>query len=171
MNRIDLDPSNQLATILKQAEDDLREIKNKQQHSGLSGLLGYFVDNDVTWDISSSASDGGGDPGYRDFEIVFTASGKQPFPIENVQLDIRFGGTAESNKPVELPNGFWGYDDGVNLAIMTTRNPTFDKTYSDNETQYRWTFTFNVFGTLTYFIKVYASGTSDGTITVEQTAP
>lgn len=171
MTRIDLDPDNQLATLLKQVEDDIREFKTKQRHSGVSGLRGYFVETDNTWDIISSASNGGGDPGYREFEIIFTSSGKQPFPIENVQLDIRFGGTAESNKPIELPNGFWGYDDGVNFASMFDRNPEFDKTYSASETQYRWTFGFNVFGTLPYYIKVYAAGSSDGTILVRQTAP
>lgn len=171
MTRLDLDPVNQLATLLKQAEDDLRELKNLQRYSGVAGLRGYFVKTANTWDISSSASNSGGDPGYREFQIIFTASGKQPFPVENVQLDIRFGGTGEANKPKELPNGFWGYDDGVNFASMFDRNPEFDKSYSGNETTYRWTFGFNVFGTLTYFIKVYASGTSDGTISVNQTAP
>ncbi|MFA5172586.1 MAG: hypothetical protein WC426_13575 [Sulfuriferula sp.] len=171
MTRLYLDPTNQLAAMLKQAEDDLREFKNKQRHSGLSGLRGYFVSTANTWDISSSASNGGGDPGYRDFQILFVASGKQPFPIENVQLDIRFGGTGNANKPIELPNGFWGYDDGVNFASMYDRNPQFDKSYSNNETTYRWTFGFNVFGTLPYYIKVYASGSSDGVISVNQTAP
>ena len=56
MSRLELLPENQLAALLKQAEDDLREIKNKQQHSGLSGLLGYFVSTDDTWDISSSVT-------------------------------------------------------------------------------------------------------------------
>lgn len=171
MTRLDLDPTNQLAAMLKQAEDDLREIKTKQRHSGVSGLQGYFASTNNAWDISSSASNGGGDPGYRDLEIIFTASGKQPFPVENVQLDIRFGGTGVANKPIELPNGFWGYDDGVNSAFMFDRNPRFDVSYSGSETQYRWTFGFNVFGTLTYFIKVYAAGTSDGAILVRQTAP
>lgn len=171
MTRIDLEPTNQLATLLKQAEDDLRELKVKQRHSGVSGLQGYFVSTSNTWDIISSASNSGGDPGYREFEIIFTSSGKQPYPVENVQLDIRFGGTGEANKPHELPNGFWGYDDGVNFASMFDRNPQFDKSYSGNETTYRWTFGFNVFGTLPYYIKVYASGTSDGTILVRQTAP
>lgn len=171
MTRLDLDPTNQLAAMLKQVEDDLREIKTKQRHSGVSGLQGYFATSNNTWDISSSASNGGGDPGYRDFEIIFTASGKQPFPVENVQLDIRFGGTGVANKPHELANGFWGYDDGVNNASMFDRNPQFDVTYSGSETQYRWTFGFNVSGTLTYFIKVYAAGTSDGTMLVRQTAP
>lgn len=171
MNRLDLDPVNQLATMLKQAEDDIAQIKNRQRYSGVAGLRGYFVETNNTWDISSSASNGGGDPGYREFQIIFVASGKQPFPVENVQLDIRFGGTGEQNKPIELPNGFWGYDDGVNFAGMFERNPRFDKSYSNNETTYRWTFGFNVFGTLTYYIKVYAAGTSDGTISVNQTAP
>lgn len=171
MTRLDLDPVNQLATLLKQAEDDLRDLKGKQNHSGLSGLRGYFVKTANTWDINSSASNTGGDPGYRDFEIIYTSSGKQPFPIENVQLDIRFGGTGPGNKPVELPNGFWGYDDGTNFASMYDRNPRFDKSYSSNIDQYRWTFGFNVFGTLPYYIKVYASGSSDGTILVRQTAP
>lgn len=163
MTRSDLDPTNQLATLLKKAEDDLREFKNKQPHSGLSGLQGYFVNTDDAWDISSSVTNN-----FRQFEIIFTSSGKQPFPIENVQLDIRFGGTAEANKPRELSNGFWGYTDGVNIASMFDRNPLFDKSYSANETKYRWTFGFDVTGTLTYFIKVYASGSSDGTIAVGQ---
>lgn len=171
MTRLALLPENQLATMLKQVEDDLAQFKNKQRHSGVSGLQGYFVETANTWDISSSASNGGGDPGYRDFQIIFTASGEQPFPVESVQLDIRFGGTGDANKPQEMANGFWGYDDGVNSAFMFDRNPQFDKTYSNNQTQYRWTFGFNVFGTLTYFIKVYAAGTSDGTISVNQTAP
>lgn len=171
MSRLDLLPNNALAAWLKELEDTIRDFKNKQRHSGLSGLRGYFVQTENTWDISSSASNSGGDPGYREFEIIFTASGKQPFPIENVQLDIRFGGTGEGNKPEELPNGFWGYDDGTNFASMFERNPQFDKTYSDNETQYRWTFGFNVFGTLSYYIKVYAAGSSDGTIEVNQTGP
>ena len=171
MTRLDLDPTNQLATLLKQAEDDLRELKNQQNHSGVSGLRGYFVNTSNTWDIISSASNSGGDPGYREFEIIFTGSGKQPYPVENVQLDIRFGGQQESNKPHELPNGFWGYDDGVNFASMFDRNPQFDKSYSGSQLQYRWTFGFNVFGTLPYYIKVYAAGTSDGTILVRQTAP
>lgn len=167
MNRLDLDPNNQLAALLKEAEDNIRELKGKQRHSGLSGMLGYFVSSDDEWDISSSATDF-----YREFEIIFTASGLQPYPVENVQLDIRFGGTAESNKPYELPNGFWGYDGGGgNFASLYDRNPEFDVTYSDDETQYRWTFGFNIFGTLTYFIKVYASGTSDGEIIVRQTGP
>lgn len=171
MSRIDLQPVNHLAATLKQIEDDLRELKNKQRYSGLSGLQGYFVSNDVGWDISSSASNSGGDPGYREFEIIFTASGKQPFPIELVQLDIRFGGQDESNKPIELPNGMWGYDDGVNFAGMFERNPRFDLDYSDSETQYRWTFGFNVFGTLTYFIKAYVAGSSNGSVVVNQTGP
>ena len=171
MNRLDLAPENQLAALVKQIEDDLTQIKNRQRHSVLSGLVGYFVQTANLWDISSVASNTGGDPGYREFEIIFTSSGKQPFPVENVQLDIRFGGTADINKPKELPNGFWGYDDGVNFAGMFDRNPEFTKSYSGNETQYRWTFGFNVFGTLSYFIKVYASGTSKGTIEVRQTAP
>jgi len=54
---------------------------------------------------------------------------------------------------------------------MFDRNPEFDKTYSGNETQYRWTFGFNVFGTLSYYIKVYAAGSSDGEIEVSQVAP
>lgn len=172
MNRLDLDPVNQLAALLKQAEDDLRDIKTRQRHSGLSGLRGYFVETGNTWDISGTASNSGGDPGYREFEIIFTSSGKQPFPVENVQLDIRFGGTAESNKPVELPNGFWGWDGGGGVfASMFDRNPEFDKSYSGSETQYRWTFGFNVFGTIPYYIKVYAAGSSDGTIEVRQIAP
>lgn len=171
MNRLDLDPVNQLAALLKQAEDDLRDIKTRQRHSGLSGLRGYFVETGNTWDISSTASNSGGDPGYREFEIIFTSSGKQPFPVENVQLDIRFGGTAESNKPIELPNGFWGWDGGGVFASMFDRNPEFDKNYSGSETQYRWTFGFNVFGTIPYYIKVYAAGSSDGTIEVRQIAP
>ena len=171
MTRLDLAPENSLAALLSRLESEIDSFKNKQQHSGLSGLRGYFVSTSNTWDISSSASNGGGDPGYRDFEIIFVASGKQPFPIENVQLDIRFGGTADSNKPEELPNGFWGYDDGVNFASMFDRNPQFDKSYSNNETTYRWTFGFTVFGTLPYYIKVYAAGSSDGVISVNQTAP
>jgi len=171
MTRLALDPINQFAALLKQAEDDIRQFKNKQRHSGRSGMLGYFVTSPDTWDIISSASNSGGDPGYRELEIIFTSSGKQPFPIEQVQLDIRFGGTGDGNKPVELPNGFWGYDDGVNYASMFDRNPEFDKTYSGNETQYRWTFGFNVFGTLSYYIKVYAAGSSDGEIEVSQVAP
>lgn len=171
MSRLELDPVNQFATLLSQAENDIRQIKNKQRYSGASGMRGYFVTNDNTWDISSSASNSGGDFGYRAFEITFTSSGKQPFPIENVQLDIRFGGTGEANKPSELPSGLWGYNDGANSAILAVRNPMFDKDYSDSENQYRWTFSFNVFGTLTYFIKVYVSGSSDGTVGVGQTAP
>lgn len=171
MTRLDLLPENQLAAMLKQAEDDLTLLKNRQRHSGVSGLRGYFAATHNTWDLNSSASNGGGDPGYRDFEIIFTASGKQPYPIENVQLDIRFGGTAESNKPIELPNGFWGYNDGVNNASMFDRNPSFDKSYSGSELLYRWTFGFNVQGTLAYYIKVYAAGSSDGSILVRQTAP
>lgn len=166
MTRLYLDPVNQLAALLKQVEDDLLQLKNKQPYSGASGLQGYFVESGNTWDISSSVSNF-----YREFEIIFTSSGKQPFPIEQVQLDIRFGGTADGNKPVELPNGFWGYDDGTNYASMFDRNPEFDKSYSGNETQYRWTFGFNVGGTLSYYIKVYASGSSDGTIAVNQVAP
>lgn len=171
MSRLDLLSNNSLAAWLKELEDTVQAFKKKQSHSGLSGLRGYFVQTSNTWDISSSASNGGGDPGYREFQIIFTASGKQPFPIENVQLDIRFGGTGDANKPIELPNGMWGYDDGVNFAGMFDRNPVFDKSYSGNETQYRWTFGFNVFGTLPYYIKVYAAGSSDGTISVNQTAP
>lgn len=171
MSRLDLLPNNTLGTLIRELEDTVRSFKNRQRYSGLSGLRGYFVESGNTWDISSSASNSGGDPGYREFQIIFTASGKQPFPIENVQLDIRFGGTAEGNKPIELPNGFWGYDDGVNFASMFDRNPEFDKSYSGSETQYRWTFGFNVFGTLPYYIKVYAAGSSDGTISVNQTAP
>lgn len=171
MNRLDLAPENQLATLLQQAEDAIEQIKRKQRYSGVSGLRGYFVETNNTWDITGSASNGGGDPGYREFQIIFTASGKQPFPIENVQLDIRFGGTGEKNKPKELPNGFWGYDDGTNFASMFDRNPQYDKSYNGNKTQYRWTFGFNVFGTLPYYIKVYAAGSSDGTIAVNQTAP
>ena len=171
MSRLDLLPENQLGTLLDELEGTIQAFKKKQRHSGVSGLRGYFVESDNTWDIISSASNSGGDPGYRQFQIIFTASGKQPFPVENVQLDIRFGGTGEGNKPVELPNGFWGYDDGTNFAGMDNRNPDFDKSYSGNQTQYRWTFGFNVFGTLPYYIKVYAAGTSDGTISVNQTAP
>lgn len=166
MNRLDLQPDQYLATILKQAEDQLREIKNKQGYSGAAGLQGYFVSTDDTWDISSSVTDY-----FREFEIIFTASGKQPFPIELVQLDIRFGGTGDANKPEELPNGAWGYDDGVNFVVMFERNPEFDVTYSANETTYRWTFGFSVTGTLTYFIKAYVSGSSDGTVEVNQVAP
>lgn len=166
MNVTDLLPENQIATLLKQVEDDLREIKNRQQHSGLSGLLGYFVSNPGTWDITGSASDTGGDTGYREFEIRFTASGKQPFPVENVQLDIRFGGTGDSNKPIEQSNGIWGYFDGVNFAGMTRRNPMFDVGYADNQLVYLWRFSFNVSGTLPYYIKAYVSGTSDGTVEV-----
>lgn len=171
MNRLDLAPENQLAALLKQVEDDIREIKQRQRHSGLSGLVGYFVKSNNTWDITGVCSNSGGDPGYRSFEIIFTSSGKQPFPIENVQVDIRFGGTGENNKPKELPNGFWGYDDGTNYASMFDRNPSFDKSYSSSENKYRWTFGFNVFGTLPYYIKVYASGSSDGTIEIRQIAP
>lgn len=171
MNRLDLIPERAFGTLLQELETTIQGFKKKQRHSGVSGLRGYFVETNNTWDISSSASNGGGDPGYREFEIIFTASGKQPFPIENVQLDIRFGGTSAGNKPIELPNGFWGYDDGTNFASMFDRNPQFDKTYSGNETQYRWTFGFNVFGTLSYYIKVYAAGSSDGEIEVNQVAP
>lgn len=171
MSRLDLLPNNTLGTLIRELEDTIRSFKNRQNYSGTSGLRGYFVSSDDTWDIISSASNGGGDPGYREFEIIFTASGKQPFPIENVQLDIRFGGTGPGNKPVELPNGFWGYDDGVNFAGMFERNPQFDKSYSGSQTQYRWTFGFNVFGTLPYYIKVYAAGSSDGEIEVSQVAP
>lgn len=171
MNRLDLLPDNSFGTLLHDLETTIQGFKKKQRHSGLSGMRGYFVESNDTWDIISSASNTGGDPGYRDFEIIFTASGKQPFPIENVVLDIRFGGTDESNKPIELPNGFWGYDGGANEAFMFDRNPEFDKSYSGSETQYRWTFGFNVFGTLSYYIKVYAAGSSDGEIEVNQVAP
>lgn len=167
MNRLDISPENQIATLLKQVEDDLIQIKTKQRYSGRSGLIGYFVQTNNTWDITGSASNN-----YREFEIIFTASGKQPFPVESVQLDIRFGGTGESNKPYELPDGFWGWDGGGgNFASIYDRNPQFDKTYNGSETQYRWTFGFNIFGTLPYYIKVYAAGTSDGTIVINQTAP
>jgi len=171
MTRLDLLPENSLATLLARLESEINSFKNKQQYSGASGLQGYFVETGNTWDIQDTASNSGGDPGYREFQIIFTASGKQPFPIESVQLDIRFGGTGDSHKPVELPNGFWGYDDGTNFASMYDRNPRFDKSYSNNQTQYRWTFGFNVFGTLSYYIKVYAAGSSDGTISINQTAP
>lgn len=163
---IELLPENQLSTMLKQIEDDLRDIKTRQRHSGTSGLLGYFVSTENTWDITGTASDTGGDTGYREFIIVFTASGKQPFPVENVQLDIRFGGTGDANKPIEQSNGIWGYFDGVNFAGLFNRNPSFDMGYANNETQYLWRFGFNVSGTLPYYIKVYASGSSDGTIEV-----
>lgn len=168
MNRLDLLPQNQLGALLKQVEDDLREIKNRQRYSGLSGLLGYFVSNPDTWDETGVCSDSGGDFGYREYQIVFTASGKQPFPIENVQLDIRFGGEDEENKPFEQSNGIWGWGDGVNFAAMWNRNPSFDVTYSDNETQYRWRFGFDVSGTLPYYIKAYVSGSSDGTVVVSE---
>lgn len=171
MNRLDLLPENSLATLLNDLETTIQDFKKKQRYSGVSGLRGYFVETGNIWDISSTASNSGGDPGYREFAILFTASGKQSFPIENVQLDIRFGGTDEANKPQELPNGFWGYDDGVNFASMFDRNPQFDKSYSSSELAYRWTFGFNVSGTLPYYIKVYAAGSSDGTISVSQTAP
>lgn len=171
MSRLDLLPNNSLAAWLRELETTVRELKQKQRYSGVSGMRGYFVQTDNSWDIASSASNSGGDPGYREFEIIFTGSGKQSFPIENVQLDIRFGGTGNGNKPTEQPNGFWGYDDGTNWAGMNNRNPLFDKTYSSSQNQYRWTFGFNVFGTLPYYIKVYASGSSNGTIEVRQVAP
>lgn len=166
MSRLDLLSNNTLATLLRDLEDTVRSFKNKQSHSGLSGLRGYFVDTGNTWDKTGSVSNS-----FREFEIIFTASGKQPFPIENVQLDIRFGGTADANKPRELPNGFWGYDDGTNFASIDDRNPKFDKSYSGNETQYRWTFSFNISGTLSYYLKAYVAGSSDGEVTVNQTYP
>lgn len=166
MIRLDLLPDNDIATLLKSIEDQIREFKNKQQYSGTSGMLGYFVSNPGDWDITGSASDTGDDTGYREFEILFTASGEQPFPIENIQLDIRFGGTGDGNKPVEQSNGIWGYSDGVNFAGMTTRNPRSDVSYAGNETQYLWRISFNVQGTLSYYIKAYVSGSSDGTVVV-----
>lgn len=168
MNRLDLLPVNGLATILADLEETVLGYKKRQAYSGVSGLRGYFVQTSNTWDIASSASNSGGDTGYREYEIIFTASGKQPFPIENVQLDIRFGGTGESNKPYEFQNGFFGWSDGTNEAFMFDRNPRFDKSYSNNQTQYRWTFGFNVFGTLAFYIKAYAAGSSDGTIAVSR---
>lgn len=166
MSRLDLLPNNAVAAWLRELEDTIRDFKKKQRHSGLSGLRGYFVDSGNTWDKTGTVSNS-----FREFEIIFTASGKQPFPIENVQVDIRFGGTADANKPRELPNGFWGYDDGVNFASVDNRNPQFDVNYSDNETQYRWTFSFNISGTLPYYLKAYVAGSSDGTVVVNQTYP
>jgi hypothetical protein len=172
MGRLDLLPNNTLATLLRELEETIRTYKNRQNYSGTSGLRGYFVQTANTWDITGNVNTGNPSMGsQRGFEIIFTASGKQPFPIESVQLDIRFGGTGDANKPVELPNGFYGYDDGVNFAGMFERNPQFDKTYSDNETQYRWTFDFDIYGNLDYYIKVYASGSSDGEIEVNQVFP
>lgn len=174
MTRLALDPTNQLATLLKRAEDDLRELKTKQRHSGASGMRGYIVTNTNRWDISGTAmgTTNGGIiiPDYREFEIIFTSSGKQPFPVESTQLDMRFGGEGDQNIPTERADGTWGYQDGTNFARVH-RSPSFDKNYSNNETTYRWTFSFEVYGTLTYFIKVYAAGTSNGTIIVRQTLP
>lgn len=174
MTRLDLDPTNQLATLLKRAEDDLRELKTKQRHSGFSGMLGYIVTNTDRWDISGTAvgTTYGGiiSPDWREFEIIFTSSGKQPFPVESTQLDIRFGGEGDQNIPTERADGTWGYQDGTKFARVS-RYPEFDKSYSDNETTYRWKFSFEVYETLSFFIKVYAAGTSNGTILVRQILP
>jgi hypothetical protein len=166
MSRLDLDPVNQLAQLLKQAEDDLIQLKNRQRYSGGAGLRGYFVTNPGDWDISSSATNT-----FRDFEAIYTSSGLQPFPIENIQLDIRFGGTGESNKVRELPSGFYGYNDGVNFATIFTHVPEYDKAYCSSENQYRWAFGFNISGTLSYYIKAYVSGSSDGAVLIRQVAP
>ena len=169
MDRRDMLPENSFGSLLAEMERNVRELKQKQQHSGLSGLLGYFVQTDDTWDFTGNINSGSPSSFVgAGFEIVFTASGEQPFPIENVQLDIRFGGTGPSNKPTEQPSGFWGYVSGSNTAIMFSRNPEFDKSYSGNETIYRWTFDFEIAGNLDYYIKAYVSGSSDGEVEVNQ---
>lgn len=170
MNRLDLAPENSLATLLKYLEDAIEQFKQKQRHSGASGMLGYFVDSGLTWDETETLPDTG-DPFFFEsagFEIIFTASGKQPFPIADIYMDLFFNGTDEENRPIELPNGFYGYEDGVATVTMFQLDPEYDVSYSDNETQYRWTFDFSWSRYVTYYMKVYVAGSSDGTVEVNR---
>lgn len=162
MTRLDLLPENALATMLKQAEDDIREIKNKQRHSGTSGLQGYLVETADEWDLHETSA-------VNEsviIEVIYTGSGSQPFPIEQLYIDIFFGGTEEGNRPNPLN---FTYDDGVNFVVVEPV-PVFDTAYSGSELQYRWTYTFFITGTLEWYFKAHVHGSSDGSVEVNKVA-
>jgi hypothetical protein len=170
MTRQDLSPQNYFATLLKQVESDILDVKSKQLHSGESGLIGYFAKSDNQWDSTGSINTGNPSVGQSaTFEVTFTSSGAQDYPIEDIFSDIFFGGTAESNRPTEQPNGFWAWTDGTNYVGLDTPRADFVKSYGSSKNQYKWIVGITVYGQASWFMKFYCGGSSKGTIAVVRT--
>lgn len=158
MTRISLLAQNRPTELIRRIAAFNTELKSRQQQTGKGGLLGYLTQTSASWDLNEGLS--GGET--VEIEIVFAGDGTQRYPVMQPYVDIFFGGTAESNRPNDV-TGSW--TDGLNGAVLGDYLK-FDTAYSASDYEYRWTIVFGSFGTLDYYLKAYAVGSSPGTITV-----
>lgn len=156
--------SDELANLpsdwLRQLRTDVDELRNQQRLSGRSGVIGYTIQNDVVFDLEETVTDTD-----VTLKLTFTGDGSQLFPVANPSLDIFLGGTGEDQRMDQV---FQRVEAGDDFALLISRFLVEDKTMLQDETRLAWTVSFQVVGTMTYYAKGYAVGTSPGTVTVER---
>ena len=127
------------------------ELKSAKRLSGASGQLNYTGQSGNTWDITQTVTAAG----WTNLELTatLTGDGSQDWFEAFSYLDIRAGGTADTNKFGYLNGtyagttfaGGFGWTDGTNIMTHsgTTRN------YNSVTRKFTWVMGFQYKGTIT----------------------
>lgn len=162
MNRPDNLAENGLYKMVTDLRSDLDEFKSRQRTSGQSGVLGYFTENPVTWDLTGIiGADADTSARTTDFTVQFAGDGTQTPVIANLSFVVWVQMGSSAMQQLTAANNF--YQDGSGRDA----NLTYD-TLVELQTTYTQTFYLLTDKKVNYFVKAYAVGSSRGTLTVTQ---
>ena len=153
---------------IRRISNNADEFKSRQRSSGASGQRGYSIESDQDWDLTQELPT----TAAYDFQpveliVTFTGEASRPFPIFMPATDIRFNGTAESNKPTRRANGdyFWPTTSATDMTQMDQWDEPVTTLLGDQFVlEYRVNFYYT--GTITYYVKARGQASSNGVLTV-----
>lgn len=157
---------------IKAAGNTAREFKSAQMTSGAGGLLSYKLENDVEWDRIETLPyvDPNMGNGIVELTITYVGDGTQLYPFAFTTTDLRVNGTADANKvrfDTDMLSWTYGAYPSSNIQATIFDEPDISSFTSDY--QLKWKIYFFYAGTITYYVKLRARGTSPGTISIART--
>ncbi|WP_064444455.1 hypothetical protein [Rhodococcus sp. YH3-3] len=165
MSRIDRLPENILYEKITRLDADVTEFKNRQFVSGKSGVLGYLSQTTNTWDYAQTVNSGSTSHTILlDFLLLYTGDGSQDYPMINPFIDVFCGSPVEANR---LRPGKSTYVNGANsvymMRWMARDKESTGRPLLTDPLKLQWVTGFAVTGSVPFYVKFYASGTSAGT--------
>lgn len=152
-------PENRTDAAIKNIITVGRELKNRQKFSAKSGLLGFLTETNNQWDLQNTLSGNG----TITITVKYTGDGSQVYPFIQPYLDLFFGGTSDSNRPNDTSFEWIDPTNSANYAFLTDYL-LLDTTYAEDKLIYSWISIVTYSGTVVYYLKAYAVGSSKGTL-------
>ncbi|MGJ5804360.1 hypothetical protein ACSCB1_35425 [Streptomyces europaeiscabiei] len=128
-------------------------------------MVTYFTESNDPWDDTDTITGASGQ--LVELEVTYTGDGSQSYPMVTPYLDLFVNGTDEANR---VPLDGTAYNDGSGNTAALRKMLLVDAAHLDDELVTKWFVEVLVNGTVTYYAKAYAAGTSRGTLTVVRTA-